>query len=184
MDVVEFIENYCVLKNKNTGETKKIKLSETQKHFIDMQDKLKRLKELQSDLNTSYNSFRKKFDKAKEKYNEALLNIFNFEDKYIKIKIDDKYMYMKCSDVFKHGDLSGRANLIIRGYGFHWIITPYDDYTFSSWDAWIEHKILLEQYDEDIIKEFNNISIITKEEFNEAFEKMISDIIDYHNKNK
>ena len=149
-----------------------------------MQNKLKRLKELQADVNTSYKSFRKKFDKAKEAYNEALLDVFNFEDKYIKIKRDSKYMYIKCSEVFKHSDLSGRPNLIIRGYGFHWIITPYHDYTFSSWDAWIEHKILLEQSDDDIIKEFSNISIITKEEFDEAFEKMISDLIEYHEKNK
>ena len=60
-----------------------------------MQNKLKRLKELQADVNTSYYSFRKKFDKAKEKYNEALLDIFNFEDKYIKIKEDGRYVFMK-----------------------------------------------------------------------------------------
>lgn len=184
MDAVEFIENYCCIKDKNTGETKKIKLTEKQKQFIDMQDKLKQLRELQADVNTSYKIFRKNFDKAKEKYNEALLDIFNFEDKYIKINEDGRYIFMKCSEVFKHGDLSNRPNIIIRGYGFHWAVTAYDDYTFCSWDAWFDHKILLEQSDEDIIKDFSNISIITKEEFNRAFETMISQLIEYHEKNK
>jgi hypothetical protein len=48
----------------------------------------------------------------------------------------------------------------------------------------MEHKILLEQSDNDIIKDFSNISIITKEEFNRAFETMISQLIEYHEKNK
>lgn len=155
---------------------------EIQKHFIDIQDKLKRLKELQADVNTSYDSFRKTFDKVKDKYNEALLDIFNFEDEYIKIKEDGRYIFMKCSEVFKHSDLSGRAILTIRGYGFHWAVTAYNDYTFCSWDAWMDHNILLEQSDDNIIKDFSNISIITKEEFNRAFEKMISELIEYHEK--
>lgn len=39
INTIEFIENYCCIKNKNTGEIKKIKLTKAQKHFIDMQDK-------------------------------------------------------------------------------------------------------------------------------------------------
>ena len=149
-----------------------------------MKNKLKLLKKLQADVNTSYKNFRENFEKEKLKYNDALLDIFNFEGKYIKIKTDDTYMYMKCHEVFKYGGLSEKAKLIIKGYGFYWVVTPYNDYTFSSWDACMEHSILLEEYDEDIITEFNNISIITKEEFNKAFEKMISKINNYHNKNK
>lgn len=34
MNIIQFIENYCCIKDKNTGEQKKIKLSEIQKQII------------------------------------------------------------------------------------------------------------------------------------------------------
>lgn len=39
INAIEFIENYCCIKDKNTGEIKKIKLTKAQKHFINMQNK-------------------------------------------------------------------------------------------------------------------------------------------------
>ena len=48
-----------------------------------MKNKLKLLKKLQEDVNTSYKNFRENFEKEKLKYNDALLDIFNFEGKYI-----------------------------------------------------------------------------------------------------
>lgn len=90
------------------------------------------------------------------------------EGKYL--KIDDDFgweVYMYCYENFPSG-----SDMIIRGLGFRWEITPYWDATsmFCSWG----YDITKSKRDyPDFVK--NKITFITKEEFIKKYKAMVND---------
>ena len=90
------------------------------------------------------------------------------EGKFLKIEDDfDWTVYMYCFENFPSGN-----DMVIRGLGFTWEVTPYWDATSmrSSWG----YDIIKKKYDyPKFVKD--KISFITKEEFVNKFNEMISE---------
>lgn len=107
------------------------------------------------------------------------LNLDGFEGKYIKYEDEiPKYMLVdwvaKDSVWYKNFDYSYSFN----GLGFCGEFTGYYDATQFNWSYCNEFFIY---GDDDSIKEdVKKIKIITKEEFDEAFEKLIEQMKNYH----
>ena len=69
---------------------------------------------------------------------------------------------------------------MFRGLGFFSEFTGYGDATSFYWDYWYEEYIYGDE--REFIKKIDSIEIITKEEFNKAFEKGIKLLQEYHYK--
>ena len=69
-----------------------------------------------------------------------------------------------------------------KGFGFFGEFTGYDDATDFDWSYWFEFNIHgdYNKFQEKVSK----IEIITKEEFDEAFEEMLKSLREYHYKVK
>ena len=79
-----------------------------------------------------------------------------------------KFTQEKVDEIFKHGG----DTIVIRGYGFYSEFTEYLDATYTSWGFMKEIHIKIDRIPEEIKK----IQIITKEEFNQAFDLMIENM--------
>ena len=66
--------------------------------------------------------------------------------------------------------------IVLRGQGFNYRYTFYSDNTYASWDQFYSHEIKIDNLDQEL----RNIKEISKEEYNEAFEKMIEGMIIEH----
>lgn len=89
---------------------------------------------------------------------------------------DEKPKYMYVATSFSHKTISNETAFILRGQGFIGIVTEYEDYTFMSWDQFFDHTINISNLESEI----KNIVIITEEEYNEAFEKLLLEIKQEH----
>lgn len=108
---------------------------------------------------------------------EELAKLVNFKNKYLFISggLHDKYLYV--DEQFNHQDISTRQPIIVlRGQGFNYRYTFYSDNTYASWDQFYSHEIKIDNLDQEL----RNIKEISKEDYNEAFEKMIEGMIDEH----
>lgn len=117
------------------------------------------------------------YQKILNQERESLIKMFDLEGKFIKIGGEDetpKYMYVATS--FRHKTISNEHSFILRGQGFIGIVTEHEDSTFMSWDQFFDHTI----YFSNLESEIKNIEIITEEEYNEAFEKLLLEIKQEH----
>lgn len=120
------------------------------------------------------------YQKILQQEQDSLIQMLDFKGKFIKIcgEYDiPKYMYVENS--FKHQSASNNPIFILRGQGFTGIVTEYADMTYMSWDQFFEHTIYINSLDKDI----KEIEIISEEEYNEAFDKLLLEIKQEHYKN-
>lgn len=108
-----------------------------------------------------------------DKFNEDLAKMIPFENKYIHITYLGHNKYIFVDSVFKHGD-----SIIFSGYGFCGESGEYDDFNYFRADGIFQYSCLLEQVSECL----KYVKIITKEQFDLAFQEKINNIINYHKK--
>lgn len=151
---------------------------------LDLSLKLKELEELENEKREKWNELHQEYDKVRIEYENKVQEVFNFKNKYI--LIDDTSWgyktYMYCETVMKGKNLSGNPELLLRGYGFKWSITDYEDETYCNWDEMMEYNIDMSEQ-ANIQKQLAYIKELTTNEFNEAFYEMINDITCRHKKN-
>lgn len=124
-----------------------------------------------------------------EKIRQLRLKLINlpFEGKYIKYTdtFDSTPMYMKVDWIRQAPEKTDRKrpySYTFKGYGFWGEFTGYDDATNFDWSYWFEFNISGDY--SEIKDKIAKIEVIDKKEFDEAFEKMIESIKEYHNKIK
>lgn len=146
-----------------------------------IKEKLNNIREYQKVKNEKWESLYKTYQKYIDKYNEKVKDLCDFEGKFLKIEVEEnyRYAYLYCNTVMLTKDLSGNQIILLRGYGFTYLVTDYEDDTFCNWDQFFEHKIYIESHS-NVEKEFEKISYSNEEEFNEAFYKMLDDIKSEH----
>lgn len=148
----------------------------------EINDKFKILKELEEQKSKAYEDAFEKYNELKEQYNKKIIELFNYENKYLKITHLEDISYIICDEVFKYKDLSDRNAILIRGYGFTSLFTPYADATYVRWDEFFEHNIYIDD-NYDIAEQIKEITEITPDEFNQAFETMVGKLISKHTEN-
>ena len=148
-----------------------------------IKEKLSEIYKLQNIKSKEWEKLRKKYQKYVDEYNEKVKDLCDFEGKFLKIEDEEnyRYSYLYCNTVMLTEDLSSNKVILLRGYGFTYIITQYEDDTFCNWDQFFEHKIYIGETF-DVEKEFDKISYSSKEEFDKAFHTMIEDIKTEHEK--
>lgn len=146
-----------------------------------IKEKLNEIYKFQNIKSKEWEKLRKKYQKYVDEYNEKVKDLCDFKGKFLKIEDEEnyRYSYLYCNTVILTKDLSGNRVIKLRGYGFTYIITSYEDDTFCNWNQFFEHKIYIEETF-DIEKEFSKISYSSKEEFNQAFNNMLIDIKTEH----
>lgn len=150
-----------------------------------MQKKLEQLQQLEESLVIAKDKAYEKLELIQSSINEKLLEIFDFEKKFIKIKswLDSSlYTYMWCDCVSRIHNLSGDREIMFRGYGFSSEITQYRDATWFIWDELkdVSFKEGLNMSYCDILK---HITVITEDEFNTVFDEYIKNVVKRHKSN-
>jgi hypothetical protein len=149
-----------------------------------IEEKFAELAELEKKKSDAYKKLWAKYDKVKEEYNKKLLDTFNFENKFLRVEMnDEEYAYLYCNDVWKSKSFSSNEPIIkLRGYGFYCVITDWSDSTFCRWDEFFEYDIRIsEQF--DIKEEISKVTEITQEEFDIQFRKAIAKMLERHSSN-
>lgn len=150
---------------------------------MNIEQKIEQLKQLEHELDIARKKAYEKVYKLQDSINTKLLEIFDFEGKFIKISnhIDGtQYTYMFCDWVSRGRGLSNEIEIGFRGYGFCSEITQYKDATWASWDEMKErHFIERDGY----LRILKHITVITEEEFDTAFNDMISKVVKRHKEN-
>jgi hypothetical protein len=138
-------------------------------------------------MTEEYKSIKEKFSKLKQELreklyqlsqdeSEELLEVINFKGKYLHIN-EPQNTYLFVNEQFGHKDIyTDEPVLILRGQGFSYAFTQYEDCTYSSWDQFFGHTIKIDNLDEAL----THIEEITKEEYDKAFDSMIVKMIDEH----
>lgn len=154
----------------------------TEEELQQIQDKLKSLQK-------EYDAHSKEQHIISEKMRKLQLDAINlpWEGKYIKYidVFDSNPIYMKVDHIRQSPEKIDRKNpysYTFKGFGFFGEFTGYDDATDFDWSYWFEFNIT-GNYTE-FTKKVKKIEIITKEEFDEAFEKMLEVMKEYHYKIK
>lgn len=139
-------------------------------------------------MTKEYKSIKEKFSKLKQELreklyqlsqdeSEELLNVVNFKGKYLHIN-ETQNVYLFVNEQFGHKDIyTNEPILVLRGQGFSFEFTQYEDCTYSNWDQFFSHTIKIDNLDEAL----THIKEITKEEYDKAFDKMVEKMIDEHN---
>jgi hypothetical protein len=146
---------------------------------MNLNDKIDQIKELENQSKIEHDKAYAKYNKIRERVANKYKEIFNFEGKYLKIKhsiCDDIYTYMYCERVRKSQNINNENIISLYGYGFEYEITDYEDDTFVHWTEWMERDF--KTY--DVINELKRIEVITKNDFNNEFHKMIASISKKH----
>lgn len=152
------------------------------KHTEEIRKEIESLEKRQSSLNDEQHDI-------SEKIRQLRLKLINlpWEGKYIKYidTFDSTPMYMKVDWIRQSNENIDRKkpySYTFKGYGFWGEFTGYDDATNFDWSYWFEFNIS-GNYSE-IKDKIAKIEVIDKKEFDEAFEKMIESVKEYHNKIK
>jgi len=146
-----------------------------------MSDKIEKLTKQRDEL---YDQANKLAEQIKELKLEEL-NLNKLQDKYIKYNNGfDVITYMKVEEIMKDTFRfqNFEISYMLRGLGFSYEFTGYDDATSFYWDYWYEEYIYGDE--RDFIKKLESIEIITEEEFNKLFDGGIELLKTYHYKHK
>lgn len=146
---------------------------------MNLEHKINQIKELEKQLKIERDKVYTKYTKIRERIANKYKEIFNFEGQYLKIKhsvYDDAHTYMYCERVRKSQNINNEDVINLHGYGFEYEITNYDDDTFVHWTEWMERDF--KTY--DVINELKRIEVITKNDFNNEFHKMIASMTKKH----
>lgn len=117
------------------------------------------------------------YQKASEIRSEILSKLVDLEGKYIKTEDGD---YLFVSEQFEcewngHSDVPA---IMLRGLGFKYSFTPYWDCTYVEWDR--AYQVWIRLNERDFESDSKRITEITREEFNQAFDKMLEGMKYYH----
>jgi hypothetical protein len=138
--------------------------NEISKQINEIKNKYKNLK------NDSFNTYLKVCNEEEKE----LSSVIDFKGKFICID-ERKFLYV--NEMFEHKSLSNNKPIIVlRGQGFEYLITPYEDSTYMEWYQFFSHEMRID----DIELEINKIKEITEEEYNKMFLKMLEDIKKEH----
>lgn len=150
---------------------------------MNIPEKLERINELQNQLKIERQKAFEQYEKIRSEINSEYRSILDYELKYIKLRdhIDENsYTYIFCHYVHIGNNLSGSEEVTFAGYGFRYSLTDYEDDTWLQWDERIEQKYFTYLGYDTILK---YITVITEQEFNEAFQTMMSDVCQRHKDN-
>jgi hypothetical protein len=150
----------------------------------ELSKKLKELEQLENEKREKWNELHKEYDKVRLKFESKVEEIFDFKNKWILIDDTcwDYQIYMRCETVMKGKNLSGNPIILLRGYGFKWAVTDYEDETYCNWDEMIEYDI--DASDQaNIQQQLAYIKELNVSEFNDSFYKMIGEITARHERN-
>lgn len=150
---------------------------------MDIQDKINQIKKLNLQLIVERNKAYEQVQKIKLDINQRFRELFDFENKYIKLQDDtdeERFTYMYCECIHIGDNLSGHEEITFRGYGFSYSITNYQDDTWLQWDEMLEKSYFTSQGFANILE---LITVISADEFNSEFKKMMNEIFVRHNKN-
>lgn len=149
---------------------------------MDLTNKILQIKEIEQQCSVEREKAFKKYHKLRERVANKYKEIFDFEGQYIKIKhsiYDDAYTYMFCESVKKSQNINNEDVIHIHGYGFEYEISDYDDSTFVHWTEWMDRDF--KTY--DVVNELKRIEVITENEFNNEFHKMVASMCNKHKEN-
>lgn len=153
-----------------------------------MENREQILKEIE-ELKNKQNSLNDESHKISEQIRELKLKFINlpYEGKYIKYidTFDSTPIYMKVDWIRESPEKTDRKNpysYTFKGFGFFGEFTGYNDETDFDWSYWFEFDIT--GNDIEFTNKVKKIEIITKEEFDEAFEQMLEAMKEYHYKIK
>lgn len=109
---------------------------------------------------------REKLWKLTQKRQNLYKDMFDFEGKFIKYTFVDDPLYMFVDEVCKSGD-----EVLIRGYGFKYFYSEYDDCNYATYDTFERITLTKAQLNriDDVL---NNFKVITKEEYISEFNKL------------
>lgn len=137
------------------------------KEYLEIKNKYTKLRD----------ELRKQLTHLSEKEEEELSKLFDFKDKFVEIKTNRGYiMYLYVNEQFYHSVGPGHPCIVLRGQGFYFEFTDYQDATYVKWDQFCEYDMPIYNLDEEI----KNIKEITKEKYNEIFDSMVQQMIIEH----
>lgn len=138
------------------------------KEYLEIKNKYTKLRD----------ELRKQLTNLSEKEDKELSKLFDFKDKFVEITTNNGYaMYLYVEEQFYHSMvIPGHPCVVLRGQGFYSQFTDYKDATYAKWDQFCEYDINIDNLDEEL----KNIKEITKEEYDDAFEDMIQQMITEH----
>ena len=149
---------------------------------MDLSNKIEQIKEIENQCQIEREKAYKKYYKLRDKVANLYKNIFDFEAQFIKIKhsvYDDAYTFMYCERVRKSQNINNEDVINIHGYGFEYEISDYEDSTFVHWTEWMDRDF--KTY--DVVNELKRIEVITENEFNNEFHKMVALMTKRHKDN-
>lgn len=147
-------------------------------------NKTNEIKKLFSKRDEVWKKCFQEYDEYRKLINDKVSEIFDFKGKFLQIQdslFSDNPIYMLCDDI-SIGLNGDRLLVTLRGYGFTYNISDYSDFLFANLKGWFTYKIDLSGTPEEIVRQYKEIKIITKEEFNENFNKMLQNLADINKK--
>lgn len=144
----------------------------------------KEIQKLEKEKQELYKQAQELSNKIKE-LKAKKLNLDGFEGKYIKYGDGEGYSeYMLVDWVTKETNWYQNFDYayMFRGLGFYGEFTGYGDATSFDWSYWHEFTIYGDEI--EFLNKVKKIQIITKEEFDKAFEDMLEQVIEFHSKYK
>ena len=144
----------------------------------------KEIQKLESEKQELYKKAKELSEKIKE-LKVKTLNLDGFEGKYIKYEEEEGFPeYMLVDHIIR--DKTWYQNFdhayLFRGLGFYGEFTGYEDATSFSWGYW--HEFYIYGDEDDFLKKVNKIQIISKEEYDKAFEDTVGKLIEFHSEFK
>lgn len=131
-----------------------------------------KIKHLEKDATAHWEKYYEIQQEIKEKFEKEL----DLIGKYVKIE-DGTHLHIEECFSTTHFD---RKVILLRGLGFNCEFTEYRDANYCTWDLMQTYYIDMGEMF-DMKAELSKIKEITKEQFQEAFDNMISNVIDTHN---
>lgn len=141
-------------------------------------DEYRKLKvELEIDRESTW----KAYQAVRDKERDLLNGLIDLEGKYLKVYDPGNVpMYLFVTEQFESKYHSTDIPAIqVVGMGFCGVVTDYSDDTYLNWCEDMSFYIRLNN---DFETDINNVEEVTKEEFNKAFEDILSKIREEHYK--
>lgn len=133
-----------------------------------------RIKEIKDKFESLQTKAWENLQNIREKENEELSKVLNFENKYVCID-DNEYIYV--NEQFQHKNIhTGNPIIVLRGQGFKYEITEYADATYMNWDQFYSYEFEISEIESIVTK----IKDITKDEYDKAFIDMIEKVKKEH----
>lgn len=143
----------------------------------------KEIKELEKELDSLTEKRNQLKSKIKTLKTQQISDTLKLEGTYIKYTDEfDNTHYLKVDWIREDNTVyTDSISLCLKGYGFSGEFLGYDDATSFDWSYFYELYVH-GRTDEDFKEKAKKVQVITKEEFDTAFEEMLNKLKEYHNK--